>query len=194
MIEAPDSKARAWGSLVAALAIAAGIAACPTSVSCPSGTTQLGSYTVTYTTLDEGDTCIVNTLPDGGPTDSALVGTPASSAVLLCASGMDGGTPQLYLGTSLLGAPDGSTYAASGTETDISNTACFCAIDISDTISITLATPDGGPFAFNADGGFTAVPSFSGRADDLFQHTSGDSSSCGCNLPCGAHYTMSGTQ
>jgi hypothetical protein len=176
-------------------AFALALAACTSGAVCPSGSVTIATYNVSYSAIYEGDTCYVTLLPDGGSTSSVLISAPSSNTMLLCATNDDAGTPpQLYLSGSALGAPDASTYVTSGIETDVSGSACLCNIDISDSIAVTLDTPDGGPLEFNPDGGVPSIPSFTGRIDYEVQGSAGNTVTCGCNLPCGAHFTLSATQ
>jgi len=184
---------------VAAAALAAAFA-CTSGASCPAGAVQIASYTVTYTALDGGDTCIVYMLPDGGATYQDLLTTPSPSSMLLCASGIDSGTPQLYLSSAALTGAGTTTYTSSSTESDVSNTACICDLSIGDSLSITLNTIDGGPFAFlppsapDAGVSFTPVPTFTGQLNYSLQAAGDNTVACGCNVPCGAHYSLSATQ
>ncbi len=192
-------RARVAAPLFAAAAVAiAGIVACASDPSCPAGAIQVASYTVSYTALDGGDTCMITRLADGGSTYQNLLATPAPSSMLLCASGIDAGTPQLSLASVALASSSTTTYAASSSTSDVTNTACLCNLTIGDTLSVTLATPDGGPVSFlrGLDGGitFSSVPTFTGQLDYSFQASSNNTVACACNLPCGAHYAMSATQ
>ena len=185
--------------LFACLLAACALCACTSSASCPSGTSQIANYNVSYTQLSEGDTCYVVLLPDGGATNYQLVNAPTQSSMLLCATGQDGGAVNVYLaGTALnpLGPADASTYTEASNESDVGGSACLCALDLSDKLSVTFATADGGAVAWDptVDGGVPTIPSFTGTLDYTFAHTASDTSLCGCNLPCGAHYSFSGAK
>jgi hypothetical protein len=141
---------------------------------------------------------MVTRLADGGATFQNLLTTPASSSMLLCASGIDAGTPVLSLASVTLTSSGTTSYTSSSSTSDVTNTACLCNLTIGDALSVTLATPDGGPVAFQRglDGGFsfTSVPTFTGELDYSFQASGDNTVACACNVPCGAHYAMSATQ
>lgn len=62
--------------------------------SCPSGATALGTFTLSYATVDAGDTCVVSQSADGGATDAGLTTTPSSAYLSVCAADGDTRTSQ----------------------------------------------------------------------------------------------------
>jgi hypothetical protein len=167
--------------------------ACASGASCPDNTVPIGSYNVAYAAVDAGDTCVVGYLPDGGPTRYDLITTPTASTMLLCATPADAGATSLYLAGLPLGAPDAGLYTSTGGNTNVTGSACLCAVDIGDTFTVTFPTLDGGAFAY-VDGGAPALPKFTARIDYALVHNSGDTNACACNTPCGSHFAIAGSQ
>ena len=183
--------------LAACLLAACATAACSSGASCPSGSTVIANYNVSYTQLSEGDTCYVTLLPDGGPTNYQLVSSPSQNSMQLCATGQDGGAVTVFLAGQQLGQADASVYTQASNESDVTGSACLCALDLTDKLSVNFATADGGPVAWDPtqDGGIPSIPSFAGTLDYGFSHTASDTSLCACSpMPCGAHYSFSGTR
>jgi hypothetical protein len=147
---------------------------------CPTGTGAIGTFSLSYTQVDGGDTCVVTMLPDGGPANSPLLSTPPATALVFCAP--DGGSGQTYLHFAGQGpravSMDGGDFSYSDSASGIVGSACACPLDIAETFSGHLTIADGG--------GATA---FSGRYDEALSSGAGG---CLCNVPCGGHYTVSG--
>jgi hypothetical protein len=174
--------------LAAAGALLAGCAAS----TCPSGTSAVGSFTVSFTAVDAGDTCIVTRLADGGATNTPLVSQPSTTSLAFCAQS-DGG-PELYMwfygGGATKVSYDGGAFSVSGSSTDVSG--CLCALNVSETISGRVWSADGGLPSLQDDGGVAPFGGFSAQVDETFSaYQSGEN--CACSLPCGVHYSFSGT-
>ena len=180
------------GVLVLTAALLAG---CPTSSqTCPSGTSPVGTKTLTFSPKASSDACVV-TAADGGTSIGGITATPASESVTLCA-GLAGAGYQLYLGAgggALAQAADGGPFTATTPINAISGSLCSCAIDVLEGVSVQVATADGGPFGKQEDGGFTPLVSVSGAIDYTFSRSASNNGlACTCGFPCGAHYLFSG--
>jgi hypothetical protein len=178
------------GDLIAAALIT--LSGCA-EASCPAGTSAIGTFSVSFTAVDAGDTCVVTRSADGGPTDAGLVSELSDTELAFCAQS-DGG-PELYLwfyGSSAKKISlDGGSFSTSAGASDVTGSNCLCALDISETISGRIWAADGGPPVVLADGGLAPLAGFSAQIDEKFHdHQSGED--CACNLPCGVHYSFSG--
>jgi hypothetical protein len=154
--------------------------ACTEGSTCPGGSVSLGTFTLSYTQTDGGDTCAVTQLPDGGATNTALFNTPSPTILSVC--GPDGGGPGNYTlqlpGTGNISLDDGGTFdhTASGT---IGSSPCNCTLGIAETFSGKVVIIDGG-----------GAQAFAGHIDE---NVSAQSGTCLCNTPCGVHYSVSGS-
>jgi hypothetical protein len=166
--------------------------ACMLDGSCPAKSTPLATFTVSYSPLDAGDTCVVTRGADGGPTDAGLVTAPSTTSLAICGAQSDAGTwlTLLFHGQAARTVSlDGGAFAASAGASGASGSNCRCALNIAEALSGQLSIADGGVFGPDGDGGFTPVSGFSGRLDEWFSATEGGSD-CACNLPCGVHYKL----
>lgn len=179
--------------LICALALAL-LPGCMMDGSCPSGGTSLGTFMISYATVDGGDTCVVSQSADGGPTDAGLTMTPSSTALSVCAT--DGGSQvslQFSGQTARRVALDGGTFTLADSASNVTGSNCLCALNIAQRVSGRLQIADGGTFAADGDGGYPDVTAIAGNFDELFSAYNG-TSGCACNLPCGAHWSMTGTK
>jgi len=178
----------------ALLLVGAGVlcaVACDSNLACPQGFNALGSFNVGFTSVDAGAACMINKMTDGGPADASLIGQPDSKLMLLCAAQNDGGLSLSYsfrgTGTHTVDL-DGGVFAQANTGTGQTGSACLCPLDLTETITGTLRTADGGAFAVEADGGFSPVIGITGTLAEAISASS-SSSSCACTLPCVAGFT-----
>ena len=190
---------------LAALGLAS--AGCPETLAqaCPAGTTPVGNLTLSFTLLDAGDTCVILTSLDGGPTDAGTVRTPPDEPAALCTGTLDGGVPAITLaipGQNPRTSPlvDGG-FVFTSSAANVTGTLCGCGpngLHVDEKIQGSLQSKSGGPVAFDADGGLTPVGSLAASFDDAIfaapplPPDGGPGSGCACNLPCGAHYTIAG--
>ena len=166
---------------------------------CPPNSTTVGGFTLKFSGLDKGDSCIVNLAADGGPLDASVAATPADTAATLCANGNDGGTIVLLVAnqqsrTSTV--DDGGNFSFASAALGIAGTQCNCPIDINETLSGTLVGKDGGPALFDVDGGLAPVGNIdAGLVDAVTATDAGagvDAGVCRCNTPCALRYGING--
>jgi hypothetical protein len=166
--------------------------ACDSNLACPPGFSALGSFNVGFSQFDAGAVCMINKMTDGGPADASLVSTPSSALMILCGGTTDAG--DLSVSFSFRGSGmhsttlDGGVFVQSNTGSQ-TGTACICALDITETLTGTLRTADGGPFALQADGGFSQLTGISGTLTEAISSSAG--TACACTLPCNAGFSYS---
>jgi hypothetical protein len=175
---------------------------CPESLSasCPTSSVAAGNFNLNLALQPSSPQCRVVLALDGGPADGDVAATPTSQAATIC-SGPDpaDGGPLVYLAVqnrtvrqSAL-APDGN-FAFTTTSPNVTGTVCNCPVDITETITGSLAPSTPGPFELGPDGGLTpSVGSMSGTLVDSLAVTPGGTG-CLCNLPCNLTYQLSGTK
>jgi hypothetical protein len=181
-------------ALLLPLAGVLGAMACDSNLACPPGYGALGNFTVGFTAVDAGAACIITRTTDGGPADASLTGTPAAALMLLCGAATDAG--EVALAYSFRGSGthsvtlDGGVFTQSTTATGQTGSACLCPLDLTETITGTPKTADGGPLRVEADGGLGVVTGITGTFTEGVA-ASGGSTACACTLPCVAGYTFS---
>ena len=171
-------------------------AGCTLDASCPPGSAEVGSFAVSYSLVDAGDSCVVTRAADGGATDAGLTVAPSASQLSFCAAQTDAGTQlslHLYGQGTRTVSLDGGSFALTASAFNLTGSNCLCALNLAETVSGQIGIADGGTFGPEGDGGFPAITSFSGTLDDLFS-ASQSGTDCTCNLPCGVHYAVSASK
>lgn len=194
-LAAPSSAARRLR--FALLLPAAGLlcaVACDSNLACPPGFSALGNFTVGFAAVDAGPACTITRATDGGPADASLTGTPSPALVLLCGTATDAG--DVALAYSFRGSGthsvtlDGGVFSQSTTGANQTGSACLCPLDLTETITGTPKTADGGLLRVEADGGLGPVTGISGTLTEAISASAG-STGCACTLPCVAGYSFS---
>jgi hypothetical protein len=173
------------------LLLATILAGCTMDASCPSGSTSLGTFAVTASPVDAGDTCFVTRLSDGGAADASLASLSSSTSLSFCAAETDAGTQltlRFYGESARTVAIDGGAFSIE-TTSSVSGSSCQCAVDVTETFSGSIGIADGGVFGPDGDGGFTPIAKFTGRVDDAVS-ASNSGADCACNVPCAVHYAL----
>lgn len=172
-------------------ACAVAVASC-TNPTCPADASAIGTLSVSFWSVDAGDSCVLEYAADGGgPTDAGLVTASGSTTMTFCAQS-DGGAQLYVLFSDGLATPvslDAGYFSTDSSSSNVTGTNCGCAVDIEETLAGYLRIADGGGWAVQADGGVPGVSKFTGIIDEFFTaHESG--SSCACNVPCSIHYSV----
>jgi hypothetical protein len=170
-------------------------AACESSLACPPGFSALGSFSVGFSPIDAGAACMINKMTDGGPADASLVSTPSSALMILCGGTTDAGDLSVsysFRGSGTHSAKlDGGAFGQSNAgSTGQAGTACLCPLDLTETLTGTLRTADGGAFGLQDDGGFVQVTGITGTLTEAISASAG-STACACTLPCSAGFSYS---
>lgn len=186
--------------LLPGLLLAAAATGCPESLErrCPPASLPSGNFDLALTLQHTADECVVVRTRDGGapPADGSIVPPNQSVQSTLCAGNTDAGAT-VYLVVANSDAIRQSPLDPAGSFSFVSppligaQTLCGCVADVSETISGTLM--GGGPtgFVLGPDGGLVPQPTeIDGTVSQTLVTDAGD---CLCNLPCGEHYTLTGT-
>lgn len=167
--------------------------ACDSNLACPPGYGALGNFTVGFAAVDAGPACTINRTSDGGPADASLTGLPPPALMLLCGAATDAG--DVAVAYSFRGSGthsvtlDGGVFSTASTGANQTGFACLCALDLTETITGTPKTADGGPLRVEGDGGLGAVVGITGTVTEAIRASAG-STGCACALPCVAGYSF----
>jgi len=114
--------------------------------------------------------------------------------MLICGAATDAG--DVALAYSFRGSGthsvtlDGGVFSQSTTGTNQLGSACVCALDLTETITGTPRTIDGGPLRVEGDAGLSPITGISGTLSEAISASAG-STNCACALPCVAGYSFS---
>ncbi|HEY2031027.1 MAG TPA: hypothetical protein VGH20_17640 [Myxococcales bacterium] len=184
------------------LALVFAVAGCPSeqSVSCPSGTSSIGQFTLTFGGQHPQGECVATSL-DGG--DGGFLGPLAladggqSEGNICFRETNDGGQVTLVLaGKNNRESPllDGGFVFQGGTASATNGTACLCPVDIAEVFSGVLVPPDpAAGFARLADGGIPFPVAINGTLQDTLSAADAGDPTCACAMPCTVTYGVAGS-
>lgn len=177
-------------------------AGCPSeqSVNCPSGTSSIGEFTLTFAGEHPRGECVATSLDggDGGFLGPLALADGGESAGNICFRNTnDGGVVTLVLSgkndrSSLL--VDGGFVFQGGTASATNGTACLCPVNIVEVFSGVLVPPDADAgFGRLPDGGIPVPIALHGTLEDTLSAADAGDPTCACAMPCTVTYGVAGS-